>query len=70
MNTLDKLQKTFPESYRKGNVLLINADCMDVMKLLDDKEFCLACVDPPYGIGMDGGSVGYKGFNVFDVQPN
>jgi len=20
--------------------------------LLDDKEFCLACVDPPYGIGM------------------
>ena len=50
MNTLDKLQKAFPESYRKGNVLLINADCMDVMKLLDDKEFCLACVDPPYGI--------------------
>ncbi len=54
MNTLDKLQKAFPESYRKGNVLLINADCMDVMKLLDDKEFCLACVDPPYGIGRDG----------------
>lgn len=54
MNTLDKLQKTFPESYRKGNVLLINADCMDVMKLLDDKEFCLACVDPPYGIGENG----------------
>ena len=54
MNTLDKLQKTFPESYRKGNVLLINADCMDVMKLLDDKEFCLACVDPPYGINRCG----------------
>ena len=52
MKTLDKLQKAFPECYRKGNVLLINADCMDVMKLLDDKEFCLACVDPPYGIGM------------------
>lgn len=68
MNTLDKLQKAFPESYRKGNVLLINADCMDVMKLLDDKEFCLACVDPPYGIGMDGGSVGYKGFNVFEKK--
>ena len=54
MNTLNKLQKAFPESYRKGSVLLINADCMDVMKLLDDKEFCLACVDPPYGIGRDG----------------
>ena len=58
MNTLDKLQKTFPESYRKGNVLLINADCMDVMKLLDDKEFCLACVDPPYGINASEGTWG------------
>ena len=54
MNTLDKLQKAFPESYRNGNILLINADCMDVMKLLDDKEFCLSCVDPPYGIGECG----------------
>ena len=54
MNTLDKLQKAFPESYRNGNILLINADCMDVMKLLDDKEFCLACVDPPYGINRSG----------------
>ena len=53
MNTLDKLQKSFPKSYRNGNVLLINADCMDVMKLIGDKEFCLACVDPPYGIGED-----------------
>ena len=52
MKTLDKLQKAFPESYRKGSVLLINADCMDVMKLLDDKAFCLACVDPPYGIDI------------------
>lgn len=25
----------------------------------------LAIVDPPYGIGMDGGNVGYKGFNDF-----
>ena len=56
MNTLDKLQKSFPKSYRNGNVLLINADCMDVMKLLDDKEFCLACVDPPYGIKASSGA--------------
>ena len=48
---LDKLQNAYPDSYRKGNVLLINADCMDVMKLIDDKEFCLSIVDPPYGIG-------------------
>jgi DNA modification methylase len=57
MKTLDKLQKAFPESYRNGNILLINADCMDVMKLLDDKEFCLACVDPPYGIGISSNPV-------------
>lgn len=30
-----------------------------------DKYFDLAIVDPPYGIGMDGGNVGYKGFNNF-----
>lgn len=31
-------------------------DCMDLMKMLPDKEFDLAIVDPPYGIGMGGGT--------------
>lgn len=26
-----------------------NMDCMDLMKMLPDKEFDLAIVDPPYG---------------------
>ena len=30
-----------------------------------DGYFELAIVDPPYGIGMDGGNVGYKGLNNF-----
>ena len=30
-------------------------DCMDFMKLLPDKAFDLAIVDPPYGIGAGGG---------------
>jgi site-specific DNA-methyltransferase (adenine-specific) len=44
---------------------LLNCDCMDYMATLPDKAFDLAIVDPPYGIGMDGGNVGYKGFNNF-----
>ena len=37
-----------------GNITLYNADCMEVMKQFKDKEFDLAIVDPPYGIGIDG----------------
>lgn len=48
---LDKLQELFPTHYRKGNILLINTDCMDVMAHLDDNAFDLAIVDPPYGLG-------------------
>ena len=40
-------------------------DCMDLLKQVPDKYFQLAVVDPPYGIGMDGGNVGYKGNNNF-----
>lgn len=42
-----------------------NMDCMEAMREMPDKAFDLAVVDPPYGIGMDGGNVGYKGFNDF-----
>lgn len=44
---------------------IINADCMDILKQLPDKCIDLVLTDPPYGIGMDGGNVGYKGFNNF-----
>ena len=33
-------------------------DCMEYMKTLPDNAFDLAVVDPPYGIGMDGGKLG------------
>lgn len=36
-----------------GNITLYNADCMEIMKGFADKQFDLAIVDPPYGIGMD-----------------
>ena len=48
-----------------GTATLIHGDCEEFMKDLPDKCFDLACIDPPYGIGMDGGNVGYKGFNNF-----
>jgi site-specific DNA-methyltransferase (adenine-specific) len=44
-------------------ILYENLDCMEGMKRYGDKHFDLAIVDPPYGIGMDGGNVGYKGKN-------
>ena len=34
---------------------MLNCDCMDFMARLPDKAFELAIVDPPYGIGEDGG---------------
>jgi len=37
---------------------LYNMDCMEGMKEIPDKYFELAIVDPPYGIGMDGGKIG------------
>lgn len=49
---------------------VFNEDCMLTMKRYPDKFFNLAIVDPPYGIGMDGGAEtiykngkGGKGFN-------
>ncbi|OLS02894.1 DNA methyltransferase [Tissierella creatinophila] len=34
---------------------LYNMDCMEGMKLIPDKYFELAIIDPPYGIGESGG---------------
>ena len=45
------------------DINLYQGDCMDLMRQYPDKYFDLAIVDPPYGIGMDGGNVGYKGLN-------
>ena len=39
-----------------GSVSMTNEDCMALMRRYPDKHFDLAIVDPPYGIGEDGGS--------------
>jgi len=52
----------------RSKIELHNIDCLLFMKQCEDKQFDLAIVDPPYGIGMDGGNVGYKGFNNFEKK--
>ena len=46
-----------------GDARLILGDCRDVLPTLGKVDAVVT--DPPYGIGMDGGNVGYKGFNDF-----
>lgn len=54
-----------PTTFSYGNVRLHHIDCMDFMREKPDGYYDLAIVDPQYGIGMDGGNVGYKGYNDF-----
>ncbi|MBT7929845.1 site-specific DNA-methyltransferase [Candidatus Peregrinibacteria bacterium] len=35
-------------------IKLYNQDCMEALKLMEDNQFDLAIVDPPYGIGESG----------------
>ena len=39
---------------------LYNKDCMEALKEFKDNQFDLAIVDPPYGINLDGGQIGYS----------
>lgn len=47
---------------------IIQGDCLEVMRGFADKQFDLVLTDPPYGIGMDGGNIGYKGYNDFEKK--
>jgi site-specific DNA-methyltransferase (adenine-specific) len=58
-NLQDRLQSLFPVHYRSGNILLINADCHEVMKHIKDREIELCITDPPYFNGPD--KLGYYG---------
>ena len=41
-------------------IKLYNQDCMEAMAGFDDNQFDLAIVDPPYGLNLDGGQIGYS----------
>ena len=47
-----------------GNATLYLGDCLEILPTLAKVDCVIT--DPPYGIGMDGGNVGYKGFNDFE----
>ena len=56
------------KKFESGKVKILQGDNMDLMRATPDNFYELAIVDPPYGIGMDGGNVGYKGFNNFEKK--
>ena len=41
------------QEFEGGRIVLYNADCLDVMREIGDKEIDLVLTDPPYGIGGD-----------------
>lgn len=51
------------ESVQIGDCTLYLGDCLEILPTLGKVDAVVT--DPPYGIGMDGGNVGYKGFNDF-----
>jgi DNA modification methylase len=62
---LDAMREQFGSAVKRevriGDAVLYQGDCLEIMPLLGKVDACLS--DPPYGIGMSGGNVGYKGFN-------
>ena len=61
------------------NATIYNCDCMELMRQYPDKNFDLAIVDPPYGIGENGDrnksrgklavAQDYKPFAGGDIEP-
>jgi len=50
---MENVTKNIPKDmifYRDDDAVIINADCLNVMRLLDDKSIDLVLTDPPYGI--------------------
>ena len=42
----------------KCHIRFFNCDNMEFMKEVNDKEYAISLVDPPYGIDKDGGKIG------------
>jgi len=45
----------------RSNITIHQMDCLEAMKDMEDNAFDLAIVDPPYGIGEDGGKARTRG---------
>jgi site-specific DNA-methyltransferase (adenine-specific) len=44
----------------RSKIELHNVDCLPFMKRYEDNHFDLAIIDPPYGLNLDGGQLGYS----------
>ena len=62
----------------RAEINLYNEDCLQAMKAMQDKQFDLAIVDPPYGLDKDlkGGKSGFSGSSLnglvdkgWDIKP-
>lgn len=51
MNLADNPHLRQTDVSSSPSIRLLNADCVEVMKTFEDKQFDLAIVDPPYGLG-------------------
>jgi len=49
----------------RSKIELLNVDCLPFMKQCEDKQFDLAIVDPPYGIGVNKGGHSLAGNGDF-----
>ncbi len=56
----------------RANIQLFNEDCLPAMRGMKDKQFDLAIVDPPYGIGVakTGKVGGWKCAKVSEYKPS
>lgn len=43
------------DCYQYGNIRMFHGDCMEFMRSVPELSYDLAIIDPPYGIGEDGG---------------
>ena len=56
------------QEFLNGQIILHNADCVDVMRNIGDKEIDLVLTDPPYGGGCNAGVGGV--FKKYEKQIN
>ena len=50
----------YEQKYQNDKITIYQADCMKMLPQIPDKYYQLCIVDPPYGIGMDGGKRQYS----------
>jgi site-specific DNA-methyltransferase (adenine-specific) len=54
--TLDEIIKNIPKEkiyFQEDAGVIVNADCLEILKMLSDKSIDLVLTDPPYGIFKD-----------------